>query len=190
MVTRMKEPHGGSRAPSSVSSSDHGTERDTLVTSTSTARRLTVGDRAPAFTLPSSDGGRTSLAALRGRRVVLYFYPADDTPGCTTEACDFDQRLAHFNQSSVAVLGISPDSLESHERFITKYHLRFPLMSDPTHKAMSAYGAYGEKSLYGRTVTGVIRSTFVVAPTGRIEHAFYNVRATGHADRVLAALRA
>jgi thioredoxin-dependent peroxiredoxin len=158
------------------------------VTVVSSARRLTAGDRAPTFTLPSSDGSRVSLAALRGQRVVVYFYPADDTPGCTTEACDFDQLLSAFNQSSVQVLGISPDSIESHQRFVEKFHLRFPLLSDPNHKVMTTYGAYGEKQLYGRTVTGVIRSTFVISPRGTIDHAFYGVKATGHAARVLSSL--
>lgn len=151
--------------------------------------RLEPGDRAPAFTLVNQDGERVSLKDLAGERVVLYFYPADDTPGCTTEACQFNDLLAGFRGLAVRVLGVSPDDPASHRAFRAKYGLDFDLLSDEARTVMERYGAYGEKKLYGKTVVGVIRSTFVIGPTGRIEHAFYGVRATGHAARVLAALR-
>lgn len=129
-----------------------------------------------------------SSRALTGQRFVLYFYPADDTPGCTKEACQFSELLAAFRKATTKVFGVSPDDAASHQRFREKYGLSFPLLTDADHRVMARYGAYGEKMLYGKTVTGVIRSTFVISPTGRIEHAFYNVRADGHAAKVLAAI--
>ena len=150
--------------------------------------RLNVGDRAPGFTLGNQAGERVSLHSFTGARIVLYFYPADDTPGCTTEACQFNDALAPLRGLNVSVLGVSPDDAERHRAFIAKYGLSFTLLSDPEHVVMAKYGAYGEKQLYGKTVTGVIRSTFVIGPTQRIEHAWYGVRANGHAARVLAAL--
>ncbi len=152
--------------------------------------RLNVGDRAPGFTLGNQAGERVSLHSFTGERIVLYFYPADDTPGCTTEACQFNDALAPLRDLNVSVLGVSPDDAERHRAFIAKYGLSFTLLSDPEHVVMAKYGAYGEKQLYGKTVTGVIRSTFVIGPTQRIEHAWYGVRANGHAARVLAALTA
>ena len=151
--------------------------------------RLEPGMRAPALSLPNQDGATVSLEDLAGERVVLYFYPADDTPGCTTEACQFNDLLARFRGLSVRVLGVSPDSPASHRAFREKYGLDFDLLSDETRAVMERYGAYGEKTLYGKKVLGVIRSTFVVGPDGTLEHAFYGVRANGHAERVLAALR-
>ncbi len=150
--------------------------------------RLEPGTRAPTFTLSDQDGTSVSLADLAGERVVLYFYPADDTPGCTTEACQFNDALAQFRGLSARVLGVSPDDAASHRAFRAKYGLDFDLLSDPTRATMESYGAYGEKTLYGKKVLGVIRSTFVIGPDGRVEHAFYGVRANGHAQRVLAAL--
>lgn len=150
--------------------------------------RLEIGDRAPAFTLPDQSGETVRLADFAGERVVLYFYPADDTPGCTTEACQFNDELAAFRDLRVTVIGISPNDGASHQRFIAKYGLNFRLLSDPDRSVMAAYGAYGEKKLYGKTVTGVIRSTFVIGPTGLVERAWYGVRANGHAAKVLAAL--
>ncbi len=150
--------------------------------------RLEAGMRAPGFTLANQGGERVSLASLRGSRVILYFYPADDTPGCTAEACGFNDELATLTRSGVRVVGVSPDPVDSHAAFAAKYSLAFDLLADPTHRVMTAYGAYGEKMLYGRRVTGVIRSTFVVSATGVIEHAWYGVKATGHAKRVVAAL--
>ncbi len=150
--------------------------------------RLEIGSKAPAFTLLSDDGTTVSLSNFAGERVVVYFYPADDTPGCTKEACQFNDLLSAFRTSSTTVLGVSPDDIESHLAFKQKYGLTFPLLTDPDKKVMTAYGAYGEKKLYGKTVVGVIRSTFVISPTGRIEHAWYGVRTDGHAARVLASL--
>lgn len=151
--------------------------------------RLEAGARAPRFTLPNQDGEVVALTNFAHERVVVYFYPADDTPGCTTEACQFNDLLSSFRGLSVSVLSVSPDDAASHRAFRTKYGLDFDLLTDADTSVMKAYGAYGEKQLYGKTVTGVIRSTFVIGPDGRIEHAFYGVRAKGHAARVWASLR-
>lgn len=150
--------------------------------------KLEAGDKAPAFTLPDQDGTRVKLSDFKGRTVVVYFYPADDTPGCTKEACQFNENLAAFSRSDAAVIGISPDGAEKHQRFRAKYGLTFPLLSDTDHRVMEAYGAYGEKTLYGKKTVGVIRSTFVVGPDGKVARAWYNVRADGHAAKVLAEL--
>jgi peroxiredoxin Q/BCP len=150
--------------------------------------RLDVGDPAPPFTLPDHDGHPVSLADFAGRTVVVYFYPADDTPGCTKEACQFNDDLARFADAGVAVVGISPDGATKHQRFREKYGLRFPLLTDADRSVMTAYGAFGEKTMYGRTTMGVIRSTFVIGPDGTIRHAWYNVRADGHPAKVLAAV--
>jgi peroxiredoxin Q/BCP len=150
--------------------------------------RLEVGQRAPGFTLSNQRGEKVSLKSFAGERVVLYFYPADDTPGCTKEACQFNDGLKDFRSLSVTVLGMSPDNAASHAAFRKKYGLHFDLLSDPEKTVMAKYGAYGEKMMYGKKVVGVIRSTFVIGPSGKIEHAFYGVRADGHAHKVLAAL--
>jgi peroxiredoxin Q/BCP len=147
--------------------------------------RLTKGDKAPSFSLVADDGSTISSAGLAGERYVLYFYPADDTPGCTKEACQFNDSLAMYKKAKVRVLGVSPDDQASHVAFKKKYGLKFSLLSDPTKKTMEKYGAYGEKMLYGKKVIGVIRSTFVVGPNGKVEHAWYGVRTDGHASRVL-----
>ena len=150
--------------------------------------RLEPGSTAPPFTLPDHDGAPVSLADFAGRRVVVYFYPADDTPGCTKEACQFNDNLAAFGRADVAVLGVSPDDAASHVRFREKFGLGFPLLSDPEHTVMTAYGAWGEKSLYGKRVTGVIRSTFLIDEQGVVRRAWYNVRSDGHAAKVLSEL--
>lgn len=147
--------------------------------------RLQPGDPAPAFTLPDADGRPVSLADHAGRRVVVYFYPAASTPGCTTQACDFRDALADFEGAGLDVLGISPDPPAKLARFRDAEHLTFPLLSDPSREVLTAYGAYGRKQLYGKTVTGVIRTTVVVDEQGRVEQASYGVRAKGH----VAALR-
>jgi thioredoxin-dependent peroxiredoxin len=147
--------------------------------------RLEIGDEAPPFTLADQDGEEVSLSDFSGRRVVVYFYPADDTPGCTKEACQFDAALDRFAASGADVVGISPDGAESHRRFRDRYGLKLRLLTDEDHGVMEAYGAWGEKTLYGRKSIGVIRSTFLVSPAGTIERAWYNVRADGHADKVL-----
>jgi peroxiredoxin Q/BCP len=150
--------------------------------------RLAEGDRAPAFTLTDQNGQKVALKDFAGQRVVLYFYPADDTPGCTKEACQFNDELAAFKKLDVAVLGVSPDGAEKHQAFREKYGLKFSLLSDPDKGVMTKYGAFGEKMMYGKKVMGVIRSTFVIGPTGKIEHAFYGVRADGHPAKVLTKL--
>jgi thioredoxin-dependent peroxiredoxin len=148
--------------------------------------KLQPGDPAPQFTLPDQDGSPVDLASFRGRRVVLYFYPKDDTPGCTKEACQFNDALSGFEEAGIEVLGVSADGGDSHRRFRASYGLGFRLLSDAGHQVASRYGAYGEKLLYGRPTTGVIRSTFLVDDRGLIERAWYAVRADGHAARVLA----
>ncbi|MFZ2057523.1 MAG: thioredoxin-dependent thiol peroxidase [Acidimicrobiales bacterium] len=149
---------------------------------------LIAGDKAPAFSLPDQDGAKVSLSDYAGRKVVVYFYPADDTPGCTKEACQFNDLLADFAALGVDVVGISPDGDESHRRFRTKYGLGVRLASDPQHATMKRYGAWGEKTLYGRVSVGVIRSTFLVDEEGRVERIWRHVKADGHAAKVLAAL--
>ena len=150
---------------------------------------LVAGDIAPDFTLPDADERPVSLMDFRGERVVLYFYPAALTPGCTTQACDFRDNLAVFRDSGLAVVGISPDQPAKLREFRDTHDLTFPLLADPAKQVLTAYGAWGEKILYGKKVTGVIRSTVVVDPGGRVEHAFHNVKATGHVAKLLRDLR-
>jgi peroxiredoxin Q/BCP len=139
--------------------------------------RLAAGDKAPAFSLPDAVGNKVSLADYRGRRVVVYFYPAASTPGCTKQACDFRDNLAELNDAGLDVVGISPDKPEKLAKFRDAEGLTFPLLSDPDRKVLTAWGAYGEKMMYGRAVQGVIRSSFVVDEKGKIEVAQYNVKA-------------
>jgi thioredoxin-dependent peroxiredoxin len=155
-----------------------------------TAKRLEPGDPAPDFTLPDADGHEVSLSSFRGQRVIVYFYPAAMTPGCTKEACDFRDNLAELNGQGITVLGISPDPPAKLARFRDKEGLSFPLLSDPDHAVLEAYGAYGEKKLYGKTTVGVIRSTFVIDADGTIARAMYGVKATGHVARLRAELAA
>lgn len=146
--------------------------------------RLAAGDPAPDFTLPDADDKPVSLSDYRGRRVVVYFYPAASTPGCTKQACDFRDNLADLGDAGLDVLGISPDKPAKLAKFRDKEGLTFPLLSDPEKTVLNAYGAFGEKQMYGKTVTGVIRSTFVIDADGKIEEAQYNVRATGHVAKL------
>ncbi|MEV4312720.1 thioredoxin-dependent thiol peroxidase [Actinocrispum sp. NPDC049592] len=146
--------------------------------------RLAAGDAAPDFTLPDSTGKTVSLSDYRGRSVVVYFYPAAGTPGCTKQACDFRDNLAELNDAGFEVLGISPDKPAKLARFVADEGLTFPLLSDEDRSVMQEWGAYGEKQNYGRTVTGVIRSTFIVDADGKIAKAAYNVRATGHVAKL------
>jgi peroxiredoxin Q/BCP len=146
--------------------------------------RLAPGDPAPDFSLSTDTGDRLRLSDLAGQRVVLYAYPAAMTPGCTTQACDFRDSLQSLKAAGLAVVGISPDPPSKLARFRDRDHLNFPLASDPDRSVLTAYGAYGEKQNYGRTGMGVIRSTFVIGPDGRIEKAFYNVKATGHVAKL------
>jgi peroxiredoxin Q/BCP len=147
-------------------------------------QRLAPGDEAPAFELTTDTGETLRLADLAGKRVVLYAYPAAMTPGCTTQACDFRDSLSSLKAAGLEVVGISPDSPAKLATFRERDGLNFPLVSDPVKSVLTAYGAYGEKQNYGRTVQGVIRSTFVIGPDGRIENAFYNVKATGHVAKL------
>jgi thioredoxin-dependent peroxiredoxin len=147
--------------------------------------RLSPGDQAPDFTLPDADGKPVALADYRGRKVIVYFYPAAGTPGCTKQACDFRDNLASLGGAGLDVLGISPDKPAKLAKFRDAEGLTFPLLSDPDRTVLDAYAAYGEKTLYGKKMQGVIRSTFVVDEDGKIEQALYNVKATGH----VAALR-
>jgi peroxiredoxin Q/BCP len=146
--------------------------------------RLSPGDSAPEFTLPDADGNTVSLSEFRGRKVIVYFYPAAMTPGCTTQACDFRDSLGSLAAAGYAVVGISPDAPDKLAKFRDRDSVTFPLLSDPSHETLEAYGAWGEKTMYGKTVTGVIRSTFVVGEDGRIEIAQYSVKATGHVAKL------
>ena len=147
--------------------------------------RLEAGQAAPKFTLTDHDGTKVSLADFKGSKVIVYFYPKDDTPGCTKEACQFNENLAAFAAADVAVVGISPDGAEKHTRFREKYQLDLPLLSDPDKSVMESYGAFGEKMMYGKQVMGVIRSTFLIDEKGTIERAWYSVKADRHAAKVL-----
>ena len=149
-----------------------------------TPSRPQPGDPAPDFTLSDADGNPVSLSGFRGRRVIVHFYPAASTPGCTTEACDFRDNLAELNDAGVDVIGISPDKPAKLAAFRDAEALTFPLLSDPDNQVLTTWGAFGEKQMYGKTVTGVIRSTFLIDPDGKIEEALYNVKATGHVAKL------
>ena len=151
--------------------------------------KLDSGDSAPVFTLPDQDGRDVALADFTGRQVVVYFYPRDDTPGCTKEACQFNDNLAAFRKAKVPVLGISADSAAKHQKFREKYGLSFPLLTDADHAVGEAYGAWGEKTMYGKKTIGVIRSTFLIGADGTVERAWYHVKADGHAAKVLEELQ-
>ena len=147
------------------------------------------GKKAPAFTLVADDGKKVSLSSFEGKNVVLYFYPKDNTPGCTVEAKDFRDALPKFKKLNAVVLGVSKDSIESHCKFRDKFDLTFPLLSDPDGKVIEKYGAWGEKSMYGRKSMGIIRSTVVIGKDGKIRKIFPKVRVAGHVDEVLDAVR-
>ena len=151
---------------------------------------LKVGDKAPDFTMPTDGGGKVSLKDLKGKKRVLYFYPKDDTPGCTTEACGFRDALPDFSKVKAAIVGISKDSAASHDKFKTKFKLPFPLASDEDGKVCEAYGTWVEKSMYGKTYMGIERSTFLIDETGVIRNIWRKVKADGHAAEVLAAAEA
>jgi peroxiredoxin Q/BCP len=146
--------------------------------------RLEVGDKAPAFSLADADGGTVKLSDYTGRKVIVYFYPAASTPGCTKQACDFRDSLGELNGAGLDVIGISPDKPEKLAKFRDNEKLTFPLLSDPDRKVLTAWGTYGEKKMYGKTVQGVIRSTFVVDEKGKVELAQYNIKATGHVAKL------
>ncbi|OEV02951.1 thioredoxin-dependent thiol peroxidase [Streptomyces oceani] len=149
------------------------------------SERLTPGDTAPAFTLPDADGEPVSLSGYAGRKVIVYFYPAALTPGCTKQACDFTDNIELLAKAGYAVVGVSPDKPEKLAKFRQRENLDITLVSDPDKGVMTEYGAFGEKKLYGKTVTGVIRSTVVVDEQGTVERALYNVKATGHVAKLI-----
>jgi peroxiredoxin Q/BCP len=146
--------------------------------------RLSPGDAAPDFTLTSDTGDQVSLAGLRGTKTILYFYPAAMTPGCTKQACDFTDSLDSLQAQGYQVVGVSPDKPEKLAKFRERDHLTITLLSDPDRSTLEEYGAFGEKTMYGKTVTGVIRSTFVISEDGTIDYAAYNVKATGHVAKL------
>jgi thioredoxin-dependent peroxiredoxin len=157
-------------------------------TPTTTSSKNEGGEKAPDFKLTADDGSTVSLADFAGKSVVLYFYPKDNTPGCTREACAFQENLDAIRQKGAVVLGVSRDSAKTHAGFKTKYNLAFPLLSDPDASVHKAYGAWGTKTMYGRETTGALRSTVIIDPKGRIAKRFPNVKVDGHANAVLTAL--
>jgi peroxiredoxin Q/BCP len=150
---------------------------------------LESGDKAPSFSLPSSSGGSVSLDALRGKKVVLYFYPKDDTPGCTKEACGFRDSKDDLDAEDLVVLGVSADDLDSHQQFIDKFHLNFPLLADVDRTCVDAYGVWGEKEFRGRRMEGIIRKTFLIDEKGTIMKAWHEVDPEGHAEEILQVVR-
>ena len=153
------------------------------------AKTLDLGDTVPDFKLPSSEGKEMSLHDFAGKKIVLYFYPKDDTPGCTVEACDFRDTQEDFSKLNAVIVGVSKDSLNSHDKFIGKYKLPFVLLSDEDMKLMEAFGVWKEKTLYGRTALGVVRSTFLIDEKGVLIKAWQNVKAAGHVGKVLEELK-
>ena len=146
---------------------------------------LKAGDKAPDFTLPSTDDTSVSLKDLRGKKVVLYFYPEDDTPTCTTEACSFRDNLARVKSKGAVVFGVSPDSVASHQKFTKKFSLTYPLLSDESKEMIKAYGVWQKKVLWGRRYMGIVRTTFIIDEKGKIAHIFSRVRVKGHVDKIL-----
>lgn len=146
---------------------------------------LKVGDKAPDFTLPADDGSTISLKDLRGKKVVLYFYPKDDTSGCTAEACDFRDNIKTFNKKDVAVIGVSKDPIKSHIKFKNKFDLNFPLLSDEEGKMLEAYDVWKEKSMYGKKYMGIVRTTFIIDKKGVIEKIFDKVKVPKHVETLL-----
>ena len=153
-------------------------------------RTVDVGAPAPAFRLATDGGGSISLADFRGRKLVLYFYPKADTPGCTQESIDFNRLRSEFEKAETAILGVSADPVKAQDKFKAKYDLAFPLGSDPNHEMLDAFGVWGEKSMYGRTFMGVLRTTYLIGKDGRVAQVWSNVRVPGHAEAVLTAAKA
>jgi thioredoxin-dependent peroxiredoxin len=174
--TRRLDPELCHRVP--VNTQPEEAERNTMA-------KLAPGDKAPTFSLPDQNGKKVSLRDFKGQPLVVYFYPRDDTPGCTKEACQFNDNLRAFSRAKVAVVGISADSAAKHQAFRAKYGLKFPLLTDADHSVGEAYGAWGEKTLYGKKTVGVIRSTFLIGADGKVQRAWYSVKADGHAAKVL-----
>ena len=150
---------------------------------------LEAGDKAPSFSLPSSSGGSVTLDAMRGKKVVLYFYPKDDTPGCTKEACGFRDSKDDLDAEDLVVLGVSADDLDSHQQFIDKFHLNFPLLADVDKTCIDAYGVWGEREYRGRRIEGVLRKTFLIGEDGTIMKAWHQVEPEGHAQEILQVVR-
>ncbi len=148
-----------------------------------------VGDKAPDITLPSDGGGTVSLKDYKGQKIVVYFYPKDDTPGCTAESCSLSENLSALNKLNCAVIGISKDSVKKHDKFKAKYNLKFPLASDEEGDVCERYGVWAEKSMMGRKYMGILRTTFLIDENGKIEHVWENVKVDGHTDEILAALK-
>ena len=153
------------------------------------AQELTVGSKAPAFKLPGDGGGFVSLADFKGKAVVIYFYPRADTPGCTKESIDFSRLKREFTKAGAVVIGVSADKVEAQDKFKAKHDLTQALLSDETHKTLEAYGAWGKKSMYGKSFMGIIRSTVLIGPDGRVAHVWPKVKVDGHAAEVLAAVK-
>jgi thioredoxin-dependent peroxiredoxin len=151
---------------------------------------VTEGEAAPDFTLPASGGGEVALHDLRGKNVILYFYPADDTSGCTKEACQFRDLFPNFSGADAVILGVSPDDVSSHEKFAAKYSLPFTLLADPDHEVATAYGVWTEKSNFGKKYMGIVRSTFLIGPDGKLKRIWRSVKVDDHANQVLKALAA
>ncbi|NOY06139.1 MAG: thioredoxin-dependent thiol peroxidase [Chlorobi bacterium] len=151
---------------------------------------LEIGKKAPAFTLPDDSGKKVSLSSFKGKKVVLYFYPKDNTPGCTQEACDFRDNLARLRAEGAVVLGVSADSVERHRKFKQKYDLPFPLLSDESRQVLEKYGVWKEKKLYGKTFMGIERTTVIIDEKGKVTHVFPKVKVKGHVEQVLDALKA
>ena len=151
---------------------------------------IEAGQPAPDFTLPNQDGNEVTLSQFRGKPVVLYFYPKDDTPGCTKEACAFRDARRDYQKAGASVLGVSPDSVKSHKKFVEKFELAFTLLADPDKTVCQQYGVWQEKTMYGRTSMGVVRSTFIIDGKGIVRHVFPRVRVDGHSDAVLKAIHA
>ena len=149
---------------------------------------LEPGDKAPSFEGPTDGGGGISLQSLRGHKVILYFYPKDNTPGCTREACEFRDHFTSFERDGATIIGVSPDSTSSHDKFKAKFELPFPLLSDPDHKIAEAYGVWKEKSMYGRKYMGIERSTFVIDEKGRIAGVYRKVKVNGHVEALIGGL--
>jgi peroxiredoxin Q/BCP len=153
-------------------------------------KELEIGEKAPELNIPDQDGKKVTLKDLKGRQVVLYFYPKDDTPGCTKESCDFRDSMGSIKKTGAVILGVSLDGQASHQKFIKKFSLPFPLLSDEDKTVSAAYGVYKEKSMYGKKFWGIERSTFVIDADGRLKAVFRKVKVDGHVDEVLAALKA
>ncbi len=149
---------------------------------------LKAGDVAPEFELQSDSGDTVRLSDLRGKKVILYFYPKDDTPGCTTQACEFRDRMPDIEREGALILGISPDNVRSHQKFKSKYELPFTLLADPDHAVAESYGAWGEKKMYGKVYEGILRTTYLIDEQGKIEQVFEKVKPKGHSQQVLSAL--